>query len=207
MKSFIMRALTKTGALYTFTLADIPTYINKHDFVLLNKEDSPILNGNSISIGANNFDFYTGDIVSYDNVNYLISYERGFYGINENYVRVYLGTLKGCEVVGNIHNTEFPISLMKKTHLRFKYKNTVFTIRDIVGMYEGKLLLNKMKDCIDPNECKSDVGVKCEGKRLYLGDSVGQTTVTLCDGRVCLVNNATGSRLDLDGKDKGKWLL
>ena len=194
-----MRAKTKGGEFYQFDVCDIPLCLNNTEFILVNKENSPIMLINTIYIGDRDSGLFAGDIVEKDNIRYLISYERGFYGISENYNRCYLNNFSGCRVVANYDTDGFPITLQKRKHIRFKYKDTIFTLRDIIGAHEDKLLLRVCKEEAPTKDCQQEVGIYHNRHRVYLGDKLPDGMVVLHNGRICTKNIL--SYRDLDGKE------
>ena len=179
-----MKADTTSGSSYTFSILDIPVYLSNTEFILIKKDNSPILLGNTIRIGDEESGLYVNDIVKKNGVEYLISYERGFYGISRDYVRCYLSDLSDCKYVGTYDTMDFDIPVQKKKRIRFKYKTTIFTLHDIIGCFENKLLLRLDKTPVDPKLCQQEVGIYYKGKRLYLGDKTDQGTIIMQDGRI-----------------------
>lgn len=191
-----MRANDKNGNFCTFSIEDAPVLLNNYnEYILCNRNNSPIVKGSTFHIGDRDTGFFVGDIVSKDGVNYLISYERGFYGISENYVRCHLDKLRGCDVVSNYFTNGYPIKLQVRRKFRFKYKDITFTLNDLIGIYEGKILTRLCNEAMDVKEISQDVGIIHNGKRLYLGDEIPEGIVELHDGRI------VAGDYDLDRKE------
>lgn len=203
MNYFIMKARTLSDEWYEFSLADIPTLQNREQFVLMSKPGAPILSNQRLLRGDREFGVFEGDVVKALGRLWLICYERGFHAINTDYSIKHLYQLGEFDKVG--YCTEFmglpPITF--KRRFLFKYKEQIFRLEDIVGAYDGKLLLRSVSAPVDASEIQQDCGVRCGGPLLYLGDEVKESSIRLAGGRIVidggngkLIDIATGGVLD-----------
>lgn len=203
MNCFIMKALTLDSEWYEFTLADIPTLQTQEQFVLMNKPGAPILRNKLLRRGDPETGLYEGDVIKYDGMLWLVCYERGFRVINSDYTLRYLYHLDNFTRVGFYTDIQGLPSLTFKKRFLFKYKEQVFRLEDIVGAYEGNLLLRSVSKPVPADEIQQDCGMRSNGTLLYLGDSVQGSPTRLAGGRVVydrddgeLIDVATGGVLD-----------
>lgn len=184
MQSFIMKALTHSHSnWYVFSISDIPVLVKPNLISLMRIPNSPILELDTTRRGDADTSLFEGEIVSYNDDEWLICYERGFYAINKDYVICSLTNLTGCTKLGDVgFDREFPVSFSVKQKLLFKHNSAIFRLESICGYFEGKLLLRSFKSPIDPNEVKQDCGCVYNDQKLFLGDVTPMGTVTLHNG-------------------------
>ena len=184
MNCFIMKALTLKGDWVTFTLEDIPTRFNMEEFALLKRPNSPRLNIKSICRGDTDTGLFEGDIIYFEDCEWLVCYERGFYVINENYVTRTLDTFCDFKLIGDCFSREFPIPILKRNKCLFKYKDTVFRLEDIVGAYGDCIILRCLSNPLPISEIKQDAGILINKQRMYFGDITEDGTLDLYKGRI-----------------------
>lgn len=187
MNYFIMKALTFDDGWYSFTLADIPTMIDHETFVLLAEENSPKMYLKTIRRGDPESGLFEGDIIQFNNDRWLVCYERGFYVINSSYISKYLYQLPEYTFIEEY--TDFtdkivPINF-KANHL-FKYKDCIFRFNDIVGGYNGKIMVRACHELIDHKDIQQECCMSIDKKKVYLGDYIDNSIVKLQGGRIAL---------------------
>lgn len=186
MNCYKMKAQTHNGDWVEFTLHDLPTPISKDEFILLAKPNTPRVLLNTIRRGDPDTNLYEGDVIECDGSKWLICYERGFYAINNDYVSKYLYTIRNFTFLGT--NLDIPMEVQNslRTKYLFKYDKSVFRLQDIVGGYQGKLLLRFASEPVDPDDIQQECCLTYNGTRVYLGDVFDEGTVKLHFGRVTL---------------------
>ena len=189
MNYYIMKALTHNGSWFEFTMSDLPTLFNSTEFVLLGRKNTPKLYLKSIRRGDVDTGLYEGDVVSMDGCEWLICYERGFYAINADYVVKYLYDLIDYKFLGTCETIKSPAPInFREKHL-FMYRDTIFRLNDIVGAYEGKLLLRSVSKPVDVQDIKQECCLSYKGSRLYIGSVLEDGIIEVHYGRVCLNKN------------------
>lgn len=190
MRYFMMKALTRDGDWYSFTLHDIPTTFNDEEFVLLNKPGSPRLQLKSIKRGDPETGLFEGDIISMNGYLWVVCYERGFYAINEDYVTQHLYLLKDYTLIGDYFTRGFPVSINTRNKHLFKYNNVIFRVEDIVGAYKAdSIILRTCKLPVPVCDIQQESCMTLKGKRLFLGDTYEGATVELYGGRIAVCKN------------------
>lgn len=189
MHCYTMRARTKFNTWLEFTLGDLPVFFNSCEFALVGRPNAPILDIDSIQRGDEVSGLYEGDILKYDDCLWVVCYERGFYAINSAYTVRYLSDLEDYEVVGNCNTIPPPVPVtFKRKHL-FKYKGNIFRLDDIVGAYNGHLLLRTIKEPVDPAEVQQECCLSYKNSRVFLGDIINNASVELVRGRVSITHD------------------
>lgn len=202
MHYYIMKALTHDKCWFEFTMHDLPTMFSATEFVLLGRPNTPRLYINSIRRGDVESNLYEGDIIKMDGTQWLICYERGFYAINASYVVRNLYTLKDYELLGTCSDMKSPVPINFRTKYLFMYGDTIFRLHDIVGAYDGKLLLRCISNPVAVDDIRQECCVAYAGNRVYLGDCIEGGIVELHGGRITLNRNneitdlITGGSLD-----------
>ncbi len=202
MKSFIMKALTLDNKWYAFGMQDAPTRISPDVFVLFNSSNTPKLQLKSIRRGCKQYNLFEGDVIEMDGSRWIICYERGFYAINENYIVRYLNTLHDYTYLGDMNDIEFPIPIALRGRHLFKYHSSIFRFEDITGSYDNKLILRSESMPIKASHIQQECCMCYEGRKIFLGDKIGDSIVKLFNGRIVLkskskvIDLATGGTLD-----------
>ncbi len=203
MNSFIMKTLTLDNKWFEFTLADVPTLQNHDQFVLMNKPDTPILKVKHIMRGDIETGLYEGDVIQYKGRPWLVCYERGFRIINSEYVIQYLYHVDRFKRIGRYNTVGGLPTVTFKLKFLFKYEDHVLRLSDIIGAYEGKILMRTHSRPIEPGVIQQDCGLRYNNKLVYLGDIVNNSPVELRGGRITITNEvgeiidlATGGVLD-----------
>lgn len=200
---YLMRALTLDDEIFEFTIGDVPTGIKPGIFVCLRKPGTPLLKQDTIRRGDPDTHLFEGDLLDMDGERWVVSYERGFYVINEDYQIKYLYDLKDYKVVSNTYCEEPPVPVNYRNKHLFKYKDKIFRLNDIVGAAKnGNLILRAISRTVPAVCVKQECGIAYLGQRVYLGDRFEGKTVVLKYGRVCLRDGAkhidivTGGAID-----------
>lgn len=201
---YVMKARTVNDPKewFAFSIKDVPTVYNVNQFALLAKPNTPLLCIDEIRRGDSESGLFEGDVFEAEGCRWLVCYERGFYAINEEYLIRYLYTFKDVKVIGDYLSTKFPISINFRVKQLFKYEDKIFRLNDVVGIYQGKLLLRSSSQPIDANKINQECCISYEGKRLYLGDLVNGKPCELRGGRVTIktedgyLDLSTGGVLD-----------
>lgn len=189
MNCYTMKALTRSEDWFEFTMRDLPTLFMPNEFALLGRPGTPRLNAKTIRRGDVETGLYEGDIISMEDDIWLICYERGFYAINSSYIVRYLYALSDYNLIGTNLDTKAPVPInFREKHL-FKYGDVVFRINDIVGAYQGKLLLRSVSKPVSPEDIKQECCLSYKGSRIYLGDETPDGIVELHGGRITLNND------------------
>lgn len=179
-----MKALTHNKDWFEFSMADLPTLFTPNEFVLLNRPNTPRLLFKSIRRGDSESGLFEGDIIEMDGREWLICYERGFYAIDSNYIIKHLYTLRDFKVLGTCSEIKSPVPINFRTKHLFSYDGNIFRLNDIIGAYEGKLLLRSLSEPVDVSLIKQECCVTYNGSRVYLGDELDIGTVVLRGGRI-----------------------
>lgn len=202
MNCFIMKAVTLDGEWFEFTMANIPTLIDSDTFVLMGLPGSPIMKFSTIKRGDWETGLYEGDVIQSGGDNWVVCYERGFQIINADYVVRHLYHIDDWEVIDSYDNGAFIVPItVKKKHL-FKYNDTVFRFNDIVGAYDGNLIIRCCKGPVPCDEVKQTCGLRKNGTMLYLGNLIDRAPIELRGGRltICkdnkIIDVATGGVLN-----------
>ena len=184
MNYFIMKTLTTNGDWFPFSMSDLPVLLNEECFVLFGCANSPWLRIDSIRRGDPETGLYEGEVIQMDGCNWVICYERGFYAINEDYISKHLNTLRDYTVLGDAPNVPIEMSVSSRANHLFKIDDTIFRIQDIVGAFDGKLLLRSLKEPIDTDKIQQECCATYKGKRVYLGDMLDGCPLELVNGRL-----------------------
>lgn len=183
MNCFNLKAHSAEGWV-EFSLKDLPVPVDAKHFALLARNDSPILDMQSIRRGDPETDLYEGDVICDNDNIWLVCYERGFYVINEAYVVKHFNQLSNFKVLDTKENYPINISLkLKRRHL-FRYNQTIFYMHDILGAINGKLLINLLTDPIDVDKIDQECAFTFQQHKAYLGDPVGDDVIHLEHGRL-----------------------
>lgn len=203
MNCYTMKALTPNKEWRSFTLKDLPTLFTATEFALLAKPKSPKLLVNTIRRGDIESGLYEGDVVEADGCKWLICYERGFYAINEDYVIKYLNTLNNPKFLGTNLDIDIGIPISFRSKNLFKYKDVIFRLQDIVGAYNGKMLLRFAKEPVDPDDIQQECCITYNNVRVYLGDVFDGKKIELHGGRITLCDSETMIDITTGGEVNG----
>lgn len=185
-----MKALTLKNEWYQFTINDVPTRLTNTEFVLLNKANSPCLQLGNIRRGDPYTGLTEGDLILHEGDEWLVSYERGFYAINRNYINKPLYSIKNYDLIGDCYTKEFPLSILKRSKHLFKYKSTIFRMEDIIGIdSKGGLILRCLNHPIDVCAIGQEAGIVVDGTRKYFGEKTKEGTIRLYKGRIAYEKN------------------
>lgn len=201
MNYFVMKARTIEGQWYYFSVVDNPTIFKENQIALLNKSNSPILLLDTLRRCSDVDKLAEGDIVSVNNVDYLVCYERGFYLISNDYRCLSLAEIKGNYVyIGDILEKPMSVNVALRNKVLFKYKDSVFRIEDICGSYQGRLILRGEKYPVPIQEVRQECCITYRGARVFLGDTFEDGTIKMINGRICLVNGDSALDITTGGK-------
>ena len=189
MDCFILKAMSVNGNWIQFSLEELPVPISDSQFVLMKKPQSPILTLKSIRRGDPDTGLFEGDVVQYNDCEWLICYERGFYAISSNFVITYFQNLTNWKLIGTNETKMSDINLKLKSRHMFKYRNCYFRLNDIVSAVDDKLIVRTFANPISTDEISQECGISFEKRRLYLGDKINNSPVHLHNGRLCISQN------------------
>lgn len=191
MACFIMKALTPDGDWVEFTLNDMPLLFSDNLFVLTKRNNSPHLLYNTIRRGDPETNLYEGDVIEMDGTEWLVCYERGFYIINKDYNIRHFTNLNEFYVQGTCteHSIDIPATFKNK-HL-FRYGESLFTLKDIVGSYNDKLILRFAKEPVSVEDVDQECCCTYKKTKLFFNDVIEDSRVVLYKGRVALHKNNT----------------
>lgn len=181
-------AKTSNGALYRFSLSDVPVCIDEHHFALLNKENSPLLLINTLVAGMDIPDLYEGTIIKSDNKLYTISFKRGFAAM-DNFRNVF--KLSDISTPYTIEGEVASFEGLCRQRISYRHKDTNFQIKDIIGIVNGNLIIKEYYTRIPLNEVQQFAGTSYKGSKVYFGDKLDGGTVVMHKGRVCIYDGAT----------------
>ena len=202
MNCFTLKAASVSGSWVQFTLQDLPVPISDSQFILMSKPQSPILLLKTVRRGDTETGLYEGDVISFNNQEWLICYERGFYAINSHFVIMHFNNLTDWKLVGTNTTKMSDINLKLKSRHMFKYRNCYFRLNDIVSAVDDKLILKTFADPIDISEISQECGISYNKQRLYLGDKIHGSPIRLHKGRLCVSLN--GEIVDITTMEVGK---
>ena len=179
-----IKARTKSGDFYEFKVTDVPVYLDQEHFVLLNKNDSPILKKGLCIRGCDIPGIFEGDILEEDGVQYLVRYQRGFFCKDQNNETKYLYELRDAKKVGTLFDTPWPSARVAfPTKMYYKYHGSLIFPKSILGCYEGRILVADFSDKVRPEEIQQDAKLTYAGEKIFFGDLVDGYPVELYYGR------------------------
>lgn len=180
-----MKARTHDNSWFVFDISNIPTMFSEHEFALLSRPGTPILNKDIIRRGDNKTKLFEGDIVRMDGNIWLCCYERGFYLINENYQYRYFDSLSDFDIIGDYYEDGFKLNLQSKARHIFKYKDIHFRIEDIIGgTNDNKLFIRGVNRPCAIYNIQQECAIKVDNQSIFFGDRLNDYVITLHDGRI-----------------------
>lgn len=185
-----MKARTLDGDWFSFSMNDAPTLISPTELVLFSRPNTPILSVKDIRRGDTQTNLFEGDIIRMDGTDWIICYERGFYAINDSYVIRYFNSFTDYEVIGDNTTIKFPVPIALRAKHLFKYNECVFRLEDIIGAVNNKLILRSQSLPIKPKKVQQECCMCYEGRKIFLGDRIGDSIVELVDGRIVIKSNS-----------------
>lgn len=184
MDCFTLKSILADGTSLPFTLYDLPVPIDNRNYILMNRINTPILDLNNIRRGDPESGLYEGDVIQHAGEMWLVCYERGFYVINHAYVIKHFSDLDDYEYIGIRENLKIDIPIKtKRTHM-FRYKTTMFHLRDIRAAVDGKLILSMFHDPVVIDEVHQECSFTYNGHKVFLGDEIDGDKIHLQDGRL-----------------------
>ena len=154
---------------------------------------------NTIRRGEKESGLFEGDIIEAFGDMWLVCYERGFYAINSSYTSKYLNQFDNYKLLGTKHEIDFPLSLTERMKHLFKYKDCVFRINDIIGIYNGGLILRSVSNPIPIDEVHQECCITRNRSRVYLDDKIEGGVVKLHLGRIALYKDGVYTDLATGG--------
>jgi hypothetical protein len=170
MNAYNMRAFTLDGELFPFTVRDVPAKLTDNQFILTLRPGTPILLSDKIMRGADYINLYEGDIVESEGKKYLICYSRGFFAITEESEMKLLHELVNPRVIGNYFKSHFKYELQLRSKINFKYRDKIFNLSDILGVYNTSAVIIRVAHLVDPTEIQQEAGFCIKGTRMFFGD-------------------------------------
>lgn len=173
MYTYPLRALSKCGRyLISFDLIDGPCSLDSKTFFLSRKPGTPILRYDSLMRGSDIPNLFAGDYVQKNSRIYLLTYSRGL--VAKDIETSDMLDLSDGEytIISNIYNWKEDIKL-KPSQPLYKYKDSVFYFKDVYGVLDGKLALNRSKNrLINAYEVRQYSGIKhpVTRKELFFGE-------------------------------------
>lgn len=189
MLNYPLRTVSKCGKyLVDFTLQDGPCPVSEEHFVLTERPGSPILRYSEISRGSDIPNLFEDDIVTDETgEEFIVFYNRGVMCKSLSTGKLQM-LPRNFKIVGNIYKRGIEKESKIKQQ-KYKHGNNLFSLQNIYGIMNGKLLVNVDGTVVDPAEVQEYTGLRAtDRERLYLGDR----NVYLKDGRVSV---------KVDGKD------
>ena len=199
MSCFAMTALSLSGQWTPFEIEDVPVTFTEDEFALLKRPGSPRLLLKTIRRGERETGLYEGDIIEADGDRWLVCYERGFYAINTDYVIKYLNQFDSFKLLGTLHDTSFPIPMTERAKHLFRYKDYIFRINDIIGVYLDGMILRCVSKQIPFDEIHQECCITYNKERVYLDDVFDKGKVCLYHGRVAFEKDGTYTDLATGG--------
>lgn len=201
---FTMKARTTSdNSWYWFTIDKVPTPVRDGQIVLLTAPNSPILRPDTLRRCSDVDNLGEGDVLQINGERYVICYERGFYAISENYRCLSMCDLGNYKVLGDYTELDFPISVALRNKVLYKYKDSVFRLKDICGLYDTGIVVRGMKLPVPIEEIHQECCITYKGQRVFLGDVFDEGTVVLHNGRVCLNKGNNFVDITTGGKSDG----
>lgn len=202
-----VKAFTRQGDLYEFSATDVPCYINKDEFVLLRKPDSPILQGGLLVRGCDIPGIFEGDILVSEGVEYVVQYRRGFVCKDANKRSKYLYQLKDYERIGSVLDREdCTYTFPKKIY--YKYRGNLIFPRSVQGAADNKVIIEGLGVTSHFDEIRQEARISYEDKKLYFGDLVDGYPLELYYGRPVIRHDDVVydivSKLNIQGEEKGQ---
>lgn len=177
-----IKARTRKGDWYEFTVLDVPCFINDNEFILLRKWNSPILKAGQLLRGCDLPGIFEGDKLLYEGIEYTVIYRRGFLCKDSDNNTKYLYEMQGFEKLGNIVDDEdCTYSFPKKIY--YKYRESNIFPRSIKGATADKVIIDGLGVTYHFEEVRQEARLSYERKKLYFGDLVSGYPLELYYGR------------------------
>lgn len=199
--SFKMRAPTVNGEWYSFTVGDCPMKLTDNTFILLGKQNSPVMYCD-VYRGDEESGLFEGDVVWCDDKSWLVCYDRGFYAINKDYEVRYLYTLYDAKYIGVVdHDLVFPIPYSRRVHHKFSYKDVVFNLWDFKAIEDDGIHIHRYRKALKAEDIHQEAGIRIDNRKAYLGYKYNDRVLVMKGGRLVyeddsdLIDIATGGRL------------
>lgn len=178
----------ETKKTVTFTIADIPLLIGEDVFVLLKRPFSPILKLDTLVLGTDT-DVFQHDVLESDGELWFVVFDRGFVAYNKDKTkRRFLYEFDKYKVVREMTEEEITRFNSKLYTMKFKYGTKIFTIKNVVGMYQSKIMVSSVSHAFDTSEIHQDTNVPLSRFRTYYGELYKGRKLIMCYGRVCIQN-------------------
>ena len=185
----ILRAPTVNGTWHSFEIGDGPTRLTESTFILLGKENTPVMYCD-VYRGDRESGLFEADVVFFDDKSWLVCYDRGFYAINEDYEVRYLYTMSGCQHMGVCgHDLEFPVSFHRKVHHKFCSAGVVFNLWDVQEVTEQGLEVARHKKTVPLSDVHQECCARFHKSVMYFGYEYGGHRIGLYGGRIAYVEN------------------
>lgn len=181
--SYPLLAVTRENEFYSFSITDVPVRINDKEFILMNRENSPILKLGLCRRGCDIKDIYEGDIIRSNGVDYVVLYQRGMILTSKDRDKKYLWQLEDYEKVGDVFTQDFPLEIIFPKSVHYKYRDNPVYTKEITGMFDGKLFIDGISTRVNPEDLQQYANFTNEGTKVYFGDLIRGYPVELYYGR------------------------
>lgn len=179
-----IKARTKSGDFYEFKVTDVPVFLDREHFVLLNKSDSPILKKGLCIRGCDISNIFEGDIIESEGVEYLVRYQRGFFCKDKNNNTKYLYELHDIKHIGHYLDTPWPgVKMTFPAKMYYKYHDALIVPKSFVGCDKGKVIIADIPNRVRPEELQQEAKITYNNTKIFFGDLVDGYPVELYYGR------------------------
>lgn len=182
-----MRTQTLSGELYAFTVQEVPVIVGEDTLVLLNRNFSPILKLSTLRLGSD-VGVYVGDVLQGEGGSeWAVMFDFGFTAVNlQSRKRRMLYEFDELIVTRQLSLEEERLAGVEPTKFKFKFQGLVFMLADIVGVYQNRLLVQRVRERVNLDEIQQHAGFTLDGKRMYYGDLYKGHPTFMCYGRCCI---------------------
>lgn len=156
------------GNFVQFCITDIPVKISDSQFILARREGSKVLKLGSIRMVMDHLPLGENDVISVDGAIYTVSYFKGFHAgpIASDALKDYTLIQRGEK---------------GSQKLLFRVDDFVFGIEKIMGLHNGKVVIQGLSRAIDAKEIQMSAGFRVNKRRMFYGD-----TLVMHKGRPCI---------------------
>lgn len=182
-----MRAKTMDGQWCVFTILDAPAVVGENSFVLLNRKFSPILRYDTLASGTGD-GVFVGDVLRDERgEEWFVKYAAGFYATSKTMEDRRMLYDFGQSIVKRQATPEECLQYdIRQPAMRFRYRERVFTISDVLGSFQGCLVVMGVKQKVDLDEIQQDMVVTISARRVFLGDLYKGMPIVSGYGRCCV---------------------
>lgn len=175
---------------YQFTLSDIPVPVTSTSFALMNVPKSPLLSWGTVRCGMDTAPIFEGDIIRLSGIVYKVHRHADFSFEDTVTGRFYynLPHLENFCLLGTY--------TVPAVYPKFKYKDLIFTMVNICGIYsETALFIDKVKTPIPVKDIQQDTRLRVPSGSLFFGDLYDGEVVEMRNGSVMAGPNSITRKL------------